>query len=483
MNPFYMKKATANDGRSTDYGPTYTGGTMIRATAGLARRRHRGLLVGMLGVFAAASPVHAQADATPLTIEASSGSVCAKGNLTLSAKQEGAAVQVKWSVEPGAAGTLSDSTALAKSVVFHAAPDQGSAALYGSATVTATAADRNTTASKLIRLDGFCRGPYGGDLVRGTVGFEQIGASGTESAQKYSFDLFITRPIPWGPSDDNFGPYLRWWGAVGVASYPQQLTSDVASFATGFATSAGQVKVSQLVQSAEFTTGVEFRLGGSSQPVRGIGESTWERFGLMAFGGIGAVGPFPLATDAPSVFVVPDSNTAQRRAFAADYPGVTTKYVAFRVKAPDRFLENVSGGLRLYTFYTDPAGAPLQTAPAMVSIGYGRNDLIAPNHGGAWHVAAYYPFALGDRSDPATLIVYLFGDAWMTGGGANLSAPAYQLSAATADGAIGATPVAASDPDVTIVPVDTKPRDTYRIGVSVDLLKIWRRLAAGGAAK
>lgn len=443
-------------------------------------------MVASLGAplsLAAPNALAAQAVAPALTIDASAASVCDAGSVTLTAKQSGVAVAATWSSTPDLAGRLSQADDPATSAVFHAAASQGTVGVYGWATVTATTPDGSATASTQIRLDGICRGPYGGDLVRATIGFEQIGASGIASDQKYAFDLFITRPIPVGPPDADFGSRLRWWGDVRVASYPQQVTSDVASFATGFATSAGQLKVNQLVQTADFTTGVEVRLFGLSPAVLGLGASTHERFSFMAYGGFGAVGPFPLATDAPPVFAAPDSGSPQGRAFAKDYPGATTKYVAFRTKAPDRFLENLTAGFRLYTFYADPSGKLLDTAPAMVSIGYGRNDLIAPNHGGAWHVAAYYPFALGDRASSSTLIVYLFGEVWMTGGGAQLSAPAYQLQAATVDGTPAGTAVSASDPQVTIVPVDAKPRDTYRIGLSVDLLKIWSRLASGNTGK
>jgi hypothetical protein len=327
--------------------------------------------------------------------------------------------------------------------------------------------------------------PFGGELTRATLGFEQIGASGVESAQKYAFDFFVSRPIPrplWPrlPSSNHYlGGPVRWWGDVRIASYPQQVTTGAAAFATGFVTSAGAVSVGKLVQSAEFTTGLELRLLGSRTPLRGVADNSRARFAVMAFAGGGAVGPFPLSTDAPAVFVVPDTGS-QRRAFDTTYPGVTSKYVAFRPQAPDRFLENFATGLRLYTFYTDrgATGEPLQSAPAMVSVSYGWNSLISQERH-CWHVAAYYPFALGDRTDPTTLVVYLFGDVWMTGRGAQYSAPAFELLAATDT---GGKAIPASDTRVAIVTLPERPRDTYRVGASIDLLKVWQRLAQNGGA-
>ena len=331
--------------------------------------------------------------------------------------------------------------------------------------------------------DSVVHAPNGGDLVRATLGFEQIGASGVDGSQKFDFSVFISRPLPVGPADATFGPRLRWWGDVGMASYPQQVSTDVASFATGFTTAVAKLKVAQLVQTADFTTGFEIRLASLDGLFRGFAESTPERFALSAYGSYGAVGPFPLAADAPPVFIVPDSATPQGRAFAAANGPVASKYVAFRVNVPDRFRETLSAGLRLYTYYADSAGRLLEAVPAMVSIGYGRNDLVSARGHYAWHASANYPLAFGNRADPGTIVVYLFGDAWLNSGPARLYAPAYQLQPATVDGTTGGAPVSASDPEVTILTVDPQPRDTYRLGVSVDLLKIWSHVVGGGTGK
>ena len=321
--------------------------------------------------------------------------------------------------------------------------------------------------------------PNGGDFMRATLGYEQIGASGVDGAQKFNFDVFISRPIPLGPLDATFGPRVRWWGNVGIASFPQQISSDVATFATGFTTSVAKLKVAQLVQTAEFMTGLELRLASLSQTLRGFGGATPERFALMAYGGVGAVGPFPLIDEPPPVFVVPNPATPQGRAFAsATNSAAMSKYVAFRVTAADQFRENMSGGLRLYTYYADSAGDLLDTTPGMVSVGYGKNEHVAAPGRYAWHMSANYPLALGDRADPKTIIVYLFGEAWLNNGPAKLSAPAYQLQPATVDGTTGGAPVSASSPDVTILTQNPQPRDTYRLGVSVDLLKIWSHIVS-----
>lgn len=266
------------------------------------------------------------------------------------------------------------------------------------------------------------------------------------------------------------------------------MSTEAASFGTGFVTSAGKLQVNKLVQTADFTSGVEWRLLSSANAARSIIGSKLQRFALTGFFGFGAVGPFPLANDSLPVFVVPDSTTPQGKEFAKALPSmtpesvqVTSKYVAFRPEVRDRFLVNYTVGLRLYTFYANENGEPLQTSPAIVSIAWGRNDLVAPwRRGRAWHISAFYPFAVGDRADPTSLILFLFGDVWMSGTHARFDAPGYQLQ--VAKDASGKA-VTASNKDVTIVSVLDSPRDTYRVGVTVDLLKVWQRLLPGGAPK
>jgi hypothetical protein len=205
------------------------------------------------------------------------------------------------------------------------------------------------------------------------------------------------------------------------------------------------------------------------------------------------------------VFKVPSETSPQLKALKRAFPddSVALKadgLVAFRTPTPDRFLANVTGGLRLYTFQTDRGGQPLAVSPAMVSVAWGRNDLIVPrsvrrppvaDSGSkdsdwykhrAWHFAAYYPFPLGDRADPTTLMLYLFGDVWMSGSRARYDAPAYQLEAAKGE---NNADVPVSNPNVIIITTLDRPRDTYRLGVAIDLLRVWARLTqkpAGGGS-
>jgi hypothetical protein len=440
------------------------------------------LLLACLSLFAP-SQVEGQ-----FTVSATAARACVgRPQVTLTALQSSAPLQVDWRLTPAFAGTLSPANGTSSTFTVNI-DKTNSAAVEGLLKVIAKHGASDSVVYPLY-VSALCTPNYGGDLTRITVGFEQIGASGIESTQKYAFDFFIDRPIPTSAVTNAasaaayLGPPLKWWGEVRIGSYPQQVSTEAASFATGFVTNAGKLPVNRLVQTAEFTTGPELRLLGSASAAHPLIGSSLERFALTVFGGVGAVGPFPLVSDSLPVFLVPDPATAQGKAFARGIAKiasdeslhVSTTYVAFRPEAPDRFLLNWSLGLRLYTFYASETGEPLQTAPATVSIAWGRNDMIAGRRGSAFHVSAYYPFALGDRADPASLILYLFGDAWMTARPAKFSAPDYQLE--VAHDAAGKS-IPASNSAVTIVPVLDEPRDTYRLGVSIDLLKLWERLTA-----
>jgi len=430
-----------------------------------------------------------------LSVSSSTSYACAGQRFTLTAKQgDTPDSNTSWTSSPPTAGDLMPNRG--SNVAFTIPDSDGTVAVFGTVAIKAT--DGANTDSVVVTLGGFCRSAFGGEVRRATLGYEQIGASGLDGAQKFSFDFFITRPLPFAlpgfgsggasPPDHYLGPPLRWWGDVRVASYPQTIDSAAAPFASGFATSAGKVKLNQLAQSAEFTTGLEVRVPGLPAVLTG-GDGDRARFALMGFGGVGAVGPFPPVAADTTVYAVPDSvandSLGQLQQFRRKYPGVATKYVAFRTTTPDRFLSHWEAGLRLYSFYADKSatGEPLQSSPAMVSFAVGQNREISPIGDKVFHASAYYPFALGDRTDPNTLVIYLFGEAWSTWHRAHFNAPDFQLAANPKDTANKPIPI--TDSRVTILSVDAVPRDTYRIGVSIDLIKVWNRLTtppSGGGA-
>jgi hypothetical protein len=468
----------------------------------LARRTLPAFLSAVL-IVAGASPAFAQAD--KLKVEPDNATVCADGSASFLAKKGDKATTVAWSIDPGQ-GSIDETS---KDYTKYTAPvSHGPTATTGVITLTATlkqAGKDAEAASAQITLAGLCQTRYGGEVVRATLGFEQVGAAGTPSGQKYSFDFFISRPLPVGShryarpveipangylppiTDDEFyfGPGIRWWGDVRIGSYPQQVNSDLATFTKDFATNVGKVQINRLVQSAEFMTGPEVRIGQFTIARDSATEPVRQRYALMLYGGIGSIGPFPPGDD-PAVFAVPDAPvgsgapSAQYNSFHTRYPNVTSKYIAFAPEDHQQFSKQWNVGFRLYTFYADatPTSQPLSKAPASVEIGFGRNALVAPGET-TWHASAYYPFALGDRTKAETLIIYFFGDVNMRFGQTTAATPLFLPPALDANNV--AIPL--TNKDVSIVSVAPNHRDTYRVGVSVDLIRIWNKLSAPTPAK
>ncbi len=320
-------------------------------------------------------------------------------------------------------------------------------------TVTATAGSAKDTVTIVVPDE--CAGFAGKEeVVRANLGFEQVGASGTSSSQNFLFDFFISRPTP-------LSRYVRWWGDVKVASFPQQINTSLVTFEPQFASTFGGLKVNQLAENAEFLTGPEFLI--TPKP---------SRFQLTLFAGGGAIGPNN-PSDSATVFTIPATGTAAYTTFTNQFGAVPSgsaittapKNVAFLPQSSDRFERQWQGGVRLYTFYNNHANGPVK--PASVEFSIGQNEFVTNGHltGLVGHVAATYPFTFTTGSSSVT--VYFFGEATNAYTHATY-APAIPLAPALSNG----SPVPLTDPSVYTIIVPSNHRDTYRIGVGMDLITV-----------
>lgn len=402
-------------------------------------------------------------------------------------------------------------------------PTTGASAVYtpkngqttGNITISADIANINIHDATLFFYADKCP-RLGGELVRGTVGFDQVGAAGTDSSQKFSFDFFISRPIPLlfpnRNSNSNtsriFGPRFRWWGDVRLSSFPQQVNTDILTFANNFAGNSGKVPVNQLVQTAEFVSGPEFRVSQFNVPSGSLSDDSRQVFALTVFGGYGAIGPFSPGQNA-TVFQVPATTTQQYLALCQQFPnqfpdpaaGVScgprtvtpaatpAQFVAFVPQTSDRFFKKWMIGPRLYTFYTkaNADGELLHTAPATVDFGVGQSELVTSGKlsgGTVGYVSGFYPFPMGDRLDPKTVVIYLFGEATMKMTSRQLkpepgvTIPTNPKNPIFLTPAIDAnnTAIPITNPNVLAIIVPSNNRDTYRIGAGLDLVSVWKRL-------
>jgi hypothetical protein len=337
----------------------------------------------------------------------------------------------------------------------------------------------------------------GGLIVVPVIGFEQAGASSAQSSQKFFFNFFISRPLPiWGnqgydptkqktgssgkkkdPCVDDplcaariFGPKLRLWGEVRIASYPQQITSGVGEFATGFATQVAQIKVNQLAQAGEFNTGLDYRVSSFPKIFPTIGDKSDERVMLSGIASFGAISPFnPL--DVLQIFVNPDPASAQGPAFYAKFP--TSKgfqFTGFTTPDRDRFYWEYGAGVRLTTLYFDQAGNQ-GLSPAMVSYTLGQNQLVSGGHSSGWvqKAEAFFPLPLGERFAKNITTLYLFGRADM-----RLSRP-HQTTPFVLQPADPS--ITGFNPQVNIIGIASN-RDLYTIGVGIDAVKLIKSIVS-----
>jgi hypothetical protein len=301
--------------------------------------------------------------------------------------------------------------------------------------------------------------------ARAIVGYHQAGASSAKFTQNFFFDFFIMRAL----SKEHLW-VARWnlWGDVRIASFPQQVTSGVGTFASNFGTQLSNIPVNQLAQSADFQTGLEFRL------------KTWTRqrltdvlgyrmLGMVGY--VGAIGAFQPPDAQMQIFNVPSTNSPQYDKFAKQFLGgnppqgalATAKYVGLVPPDRERFYRNYGVGFRVTTFEKDRPLAP----PATYTISFGQDEAIS---GGTLtsvvgKIDVFYPLRTGNTSGKYDFI-FLFGTANLRLSKAT-EIPTFALQNPNESSMV----VQPFDPALVVFPV-RRTRDTYRIGVGVDLINL-----------
>ena len=373
------------------------------------------------------------------TVQPASATVCAGGHVALTASGPGSD-QTRWSFSSQAPSAGLDTVTGVMTTLR--------ASGTGIVTITATAGVNKQDVPVTV-VD--CSPDLRGEVARAILGFEQLGASGTPSDQNFLFDFFLTRPV--------VNPHIRWWGDVKVASFPQQVNTQLVTFGQQFAATFGNLKVNQLAQSAEFMTGPEFVLMPIPRP-----------FELTLFLGGGANGPNN-PTDNVTVFQVPDVASPQYGPFVKRFGPVPSggNYVAFLPEASDRFLRKWQAGLRLYTFYNHAKNG-LGGLPASVEFSIGQDEFVTNSHlsGLVGHVAATHPFTFGDTSKGKAITIYLFGEATNAYKRSTFTTPIPLAPAVDTS----SNPIPITNPNVYIITVPANSRDTYRIGAGIDLVSI-----------
>jgi hypothetical protein len=299
--------------------------------------------------------------------------------------------------------------------------------------------------------------------ARAVIGFEQAGGSATKAEQHYFFDFFIDRRLK----------SQKWslWGEIRVASFPKQIDTPVAQFATDFATNVGNLKVNELAESAEFATGLDFHpwnwdLGSDASANR--------RFGFIF--SVGASGPFEPSTRL-KLFQTPDPTSPQYPPFVAQFPTAAhSPYVGFIPPDRDRFYRSWGVGIRLTTAYfaKNAKGIvdrnSIARAPATYTVTFGQDENVSGGSlkGPTGKIDAFYPLPIkGGQS--GSRFLYLFGTAALRLTRARNFTPFVLAPAPSCTGTPSPTCVniTGSEPSVAIISTPST-RDAYRLGVGVD---------------
>jgi hypothetical protein len=384
-----------------------------------------------------------------------------------------------------------DQNQLTDSILVKAPDAVGEVAYVGPVALTCAASDMKQKAT-IVLINDKTEPEEAADITTAIVGFEQAGASSADSDQQFFFDFFLSRPLPVlkGKPGKTFGPPLRWWGDVRIASYPQQVNAPISEFVQNLGGNVGNLKVNEVAKFGEFRSGIEVRLTSFDKAFPFSGGEQKSTLSLISY--FGALGAFHPPTGAAvfasssansliqnlvQVFNIPagaynenDPNrTPQAAAFSARYPAKKypsltlpgTKYVAFTAPDRDQFYRQYGLGFRLTTRFYDENRNLLPSA-AMVSASFGQHELVSGSQlrGVVGRFEGFYPYRI--RSTGVEF--YLFGRANLKFGAVSQRQPiVLQLAKDSSGNAIPIT-----DPGIAII-AEPSRRDLYTIGFGVDL--------------
>jgi len=309
--------------------------------------------------------------------------------------------------------------------------------------------------------------------IRSIIGFEQVGASSAGSKQSPFLNFYFNTPINISKSKISG---FSVWGDIRLTTTPVQSVAALSNFntlnfATNFVQGDSASKVNDLVQSFNFLVGVE-------KEIIPPGDDTFASFfpartslSLIAAGG--AINP--LSNEKTTLFYkIPrvNNNMDIDPRFLQIFPEAAGKTnVAFVTPDRDRFFRQYYAGVRLKTFFYDDDGKrQRKDFPAMFDVMFGQNEAITNRlQGVIMRLDGSTPFPVKNAD-----FLYLFGSVQMKlGKTVNQTIPSFFLEPAAATTTL-------TNADTIAIPIDRSPflrsnRDVFRIGVGVDLFKLFKK--------
>ena len=299
-------------------------------------------------------------------------------------------------------------------------------------------------------------------FTRAIFGVEQAAAASADPEQKLFIEFNLTAPIT--KKDKPINAPLWLWLNPRITSLPKQISGSVAEFATAenFVSPFNSAKVNEIVQGFQFLGGIEVPIPGAmTKPIAsGFGPTTRARFGLSFVVGAGMSTPFSIQKTI-QVFKV---NSTVTDAF----PNAKgNDFIAFVSGDRNRFFREYYAGLRLKTYYvTDKDDELRDIFPGVIDITFGQNESVTGGdlHGGIARIDGTYPlpFITGKYAGA----IYAFGSAFMKLSRPRI-APPIILEPADAT-------VKVPGDKVFIQQVPERDTDHYRLGVGVDLIRLFK---------
>jgi hypothetical protein len=324
-------------------------------------------------------------------------------------------------------------------------------------------------------------GQAGGEFYRIVLGLQQTGASSTPSVRKFFADLYFEAPtLGRRQADPVYGPRLRVWGDIRASSVPEASPVQLSQF--NLTSQVIKLSTSQIVQSMEFGVGPEFRIFGhppADQPpymgqndnandILNLGRFTGSLF--LEYGATTPLNPQQSATlvdglkgDAGTLY---KDLTASALPCLAATPPPATCTIAIVSKDTSQFEGQWYAGLRLKTHYFTPAGIPESRPPAVLDVAVGQNEAVTEDrlHGMVFRLNGFYPLPFEQLK-----MIYLFGRGDIQISAKPVISNPYILVPA-------ASTVSITDSGVIKLVLPFPRRDTYQIGIGVDMIPLLSKL-------
>ena len=273
--------------------------------------------------------------------------------------------------------------------------------------------------------------------TRALVGIEQVGSSAESTESKPFVDFFFSSDVFSSKSKKTFAA----WGNVRITSTPSFISSLGVFPGSGLADKSFSGKGN--IQGFEFLAGGEFKLT--------------DKFALTFSGG--GISPFVPTTESVNIVRVPAMKSAQFATFKERFPDAITSgkpYVAFTFPERNRLLRQYYAGIRLRSFKNG------DVFPDMFDVMIGQNEAVT----GGKRVGPVLRLDGAYRLPLLGKYLFLFGNASFHFAGKEEAKTPLFLQAAPSE-------VNVFNNDVFVVPDRQKSRDIFKIGIGINLPRLF----------